>query len=116
MDMGCCYSEFHALCDRQTIYILKTFLVKNTIILPDGEYWIGGSDMMEEGTFRWMSNGVPSTVIHTDWKTGEPNNAYGYQNCIAISATSGFQWIDTTCATRAGFLCMQSINNLICER
>ena len=23
MDMGCCYSEFHALCDRQTTVVLS---------------------------------------------------------------------------------------------
>ena len=25
MDMGCCYSEFHALCDRLWLYISKHF-------------------------------------------------------------------------------------------
>jgi len=65
-------------------------------------YWIGLNDRSSEGTFVWSD----STALgaYTAWASGEPNNAYGLEDCTEVLGSSG-EWNDSGCANYRRTLC-----------
>ncbi|XP_055622027.1 C-type lectin 37Da-like [Toxorhynchites rutilus septentrionalis] len=62
-------------------------------------FWIGGSDLAEEGTFSWMPTG--RLVTFSNWSPGEPNNAFGSEHCTQLVYIPRFEqrwtWNDNNC-------------------
>jgi hypothetical protein len=61
--------------------------------------WIGASDLVTEGTFRWDDG---SALVFANWHTGEPNsgglNATYQEDCVIIAgARVDKQWDDRPC-------------------
>ena len=80
---------------------------ENTFIrsaFPSGDYWIGGSDLAQEGTFIWYS-GNPLTF--TAWLSGEPNGGNS-ENCIRID-TDG-KWRDKSCSWALHSICEKQLS------
>ncbi|RMX47972.1 hypothetical protein pdam_00005316 [Pocillopora damicornis] len=63
--------------------------------------WIGGNDITTEGTFLWPS-GIH--VTYTNWAVSQPDNSYGYQDCVGMIISKG-TWDDTSCGRRLPFVC-----------
>lgn len=82
------------------------FIVQ-TIFKPyvgDGPYvWIGASDIKEEGTFVWNSIGLPLKFSY--WKSGEPNDLTGNEDCVHAYVGEGGRWNDRACTDVYRFLC-----------
>jgi len=73
--------------------------------------WIGGSDLEEEGVWKWKD----CTPWETEfWARGEPNNRNN-QDCLALVLRSdghpqlNRQWDDESCIKETEFLCSLKI-------
>ena len=64
-------------------------------------YWIGGTDFALEGTFIWTSDN--SILGFENWYRGEPDNAFGYQDCVSICRDG--HWADMYCETSNPYIC-----------
>ncbi|XP_053688391.1 C-type lectin 37Da-like [Sabethes cyaneus] len=72
-------------------------------------FWIGASDLAEEGVYTWVSNG--HLVTFTNWADNEPNNVNDTEHCIEIIHNTYvnrvWQWNDRECRS--------AIEYFICE-
>jgi cysteine-rich repeat protein len=66
-----------------------------------GARWIGGTDQAMEGTWAWTT-GEPFS--YTNWKSGEPNNSGGAENCLEYYYNSD-NWNDNSCGTSHVHIC-----------
>ncbi|XP_033102554.1 alpha-N-acetylgalactosamine-specific lectin-like [Anneissia japonica] len=67
-------------------------------------YWIGLSDIAEEGTYVWSDS--DTVASYTNWKQGEPNNA-GNEDCGHVTKSNDeiLLWNDTECYHTLSFVC-----------
>jgi len=72
------------------------------LMQSDTHYWIGLTDFVEEGTFRWNSD--DSLVSYTNWYKSEPNNQQpDGEDCVITSGTKIHNtWNDQSCSRRMG--------------
>jgi hypothetical protein len=76
--------------------------------------WIGASDAVREGLWRWVQNAVPfwsggaggAALLGNFelWGTGEPAGASGTEDCGLVRAADG-SWGAEDCAVSHGFVC-----------
>ena len=70
------------------------------------KFWIGANDINTEGSFTWIRTGAP--LVYNDWRTNQPNNAHGIQDCASISYQH-MQWFDDNCNDpHDAFICEKS--------
>ena len=68
-----------------------------------GTFWIGGSDVMAEGKWMWMTSHTP--ISYTNWARGAPSNNLGRQHCLSIHYYVGYLWNDEQCTLSLPFIC-----------
>ena len=71
---------------------------------PNGA-WIGLSDVIEEGTFTWLS-GAPLT--YTNWGEGQPSGGRN-EDCVWISDQNG-KWEVKGCFSRRPYVCQRDFD------
>ncbi|XP_017773269.1 PREDICTED: C-type lectin 37Da-like [Nicrophorus vespilloides] len=80
-------------------------LIKKSVSFTHGaEVWTSATDLSVEGSFLWMSTGLPMNV--DKWLPKEPNNAANSEHCMAFrneGDTIGFN--DNKCWTENYFIC-----------
>lgn len=54
--------------------------------------WIGFTDEVTEGTFRWVTN---EPVTYTNWNSGEPNNSLGVEDFTHLLYSPLGRWNDS---------------------
>uniref|UniRef100_A0A4W6BPC8 C-type lectin domain-containing protein n=1 Tax=Lates calcarifer TaxID=8187 RepID=A0A4W6BPC8_LATCA len=64
--------------------------------------WIGGSDAQEDTVWLWSDG---TTFHYSNWCRGEPNNYFGWQNCIQINYGDQKCWDDLQCNRRLPSIC-----------
>ena len=64
-------------------------------------HWLGGSDTLHEGDFRWSKSGLSFTYTH--WYAGQPDNYGNKQHCAVLSG--GKAWDDIECDYNGFFIC-----------
>nr|XP_019923079.2 perlucin-like isoform X1 [Crassostrea gigas] len=74
-----------------------------------GSFWIGGSDVMAEGKWKWMTSNTP--INYTNWARGSPSNSYGAEHCLCLYYHAQFFWNDESCTTRNPFICEKDANS-----
>ena len=62
-------------------------------------YWIGATDVAEEGTFIWTSDN--STVGFENWYPKEPNG--NNEDCVTICRNE--HWNDASCSSILPYVC-----------
>ena len=73
------------------------------------EFWIGMTDMEEEGVFKWRSNRTLSPDVALYWGWPEPNNEGEKnepENCVEV-AGSGPYINDVDCNTKRASMCQK---------
>jgi hypothetical protein len=81
----------------ENAWVLLTFAP----IFGNADLFIGLTDRAHEDTFVWISG---ETNSYRHWKSGEPNNAGGNEDRVAIDTTNG-RWNDVP-GTHNGHFCV----------
>ncbi len=68
------------------------------------EAWLLGTDAEAEGQWTWA--GPP--VSYTQWRSGEPSNSNGNENCMLMVANSGGSWDDRSCSSALSYICQRA--------
>ncbi|KAL4217898.1 hypothetical protein ACF0H5_022637 [Mactra antiquata] len=69
----------------------------------DPIHWIGATDSIIEGEWRWYSD--DAHLNYADWYPGEPNNAKYYNCALMYGGGYNFHWVDAPCSGRYYPLC-----------
>ena len=79
---------------------LNTFLTSSV----QDKAWIGGNDLLQEGSFSWADGTAWS---YNNWRSNAPNNgnANSEQDCVVLR-TDG-EWDDVSCDTTRNFVCQK---------
>ena len=64
-------------------------------------HWLGGSDTLHEGVFRWSHSGRAFT--YTNWHTRQPDNYKNQEDCILT--WTDLKWNDGGCQHVTYFIC-----------
>ncbi|XP_067669740.1 perlucin-like isoform X2 [Haliotis asinina] len=93
-------SRLVIISSRHEDHLIRGYLLRHG---KGATYYIGGTDLREEGTFTWE---VPhwKTVGHKAWDHGEPNNK-GRERCMSMRASFHYRWNDVPCSKRLRFIC-----------
>ena len=67
------------------------------------EVWMGGTDMLIEGTWLWA--GTLKPLVYKNFLPGQPNNEQANQHCLALFRDRGFKWDDYFCDKQMVPLC-----------
>ncbi|XP_050509201.1 mannose-binding protein C-like [Diabrotica virgifera virgifera] len=66
------------------------------------ECWISGSKF-DDNKWYWLKG---EAMVFTNWKAGEPNNANGNEDCLAISnGGTSTGWDDEVCSVQLYPVC-----------
>ena len=83
--------------------VTNDFLLEGTKRRGLPGVWIGGNDLEEEGAWKWTDC---TPWEDTFWRTGEPNNAWGGEDCLGIYH---WMWNDGGCFGEKAFVCSKKI-------
>jgi hypothetical protein len=70
--------------------------------LVGGDFWIGLSDRVAEGTFRWVT---PAGSTFTAWAGGQPDDPDGTEDCVEQRPTMMAGWHDQPCTKLLAYVC-----------
>lgn len=72
-----------------------------------GSFWLGGSDILVEGDWRWISNHRRFTYLA--WAPGEPNNYQTGEHCLGLYDILNEAWTDGKCNFTLSFICEKDV-------
>ena len=109
------WSNAEAYCMNQQSGVLvkiesteENDFIKRQFLTGQSDYWIGLSDSVSEGQWKWRDN--TELTGFTNWKSGEPNGGNG-ENCggIRMGTHDGVsydgEWHDDICWEVKGYIC-----------
>ncbi len=67
-----------------------------------GKWWMGFNDRATEGTFVWDSG---SASTYTNWRSGEPNDSGGNEDCAQLNRYTDQTWNDEPCSSSFYYIC-----------
>ncbi|XP_059469524.1 uncharacterized protein LOC132193130 [Neocloeon triangulifer] len=75
----------------------------------DKVFWTSGSDKGCPFKFKWCSTGSWFSNVTVNWLPGQPNDAYGVQDCVQLTLSVG-SWMnsaynDDPCSFTYSFIC-----------
>jgi len=82
--------------ERETNAINR-MIKKDAVDDVDKNYWIGLTDIDDEGRFTWLSD--DSEVGYNNWNNGEPNNLND-EDCVHLRKGVSFEWNDSKCSNK----------------
>ena len=93
---------------RYLLFLFSSVLADVSIV--DGYVYVGGEDMIEEDTFRWINGesmqGIP-------WGNSQPNNANRLkgEHCLAMGKSESFTFFDRPRSSNYSFLCQKTLKS-----
>ncbi|XP_035684022.1 uncharacterized protein LOC118421003 [Branchiostoma floridae] len=78
---------------------INAFLINLKNAVDDtAKFWFGMTDRVTEGRWVW-ADGVALSLGHFNrWSPGQPNNAFGNENCAHYWTERGDMWNDLSCS------------------
>ena len=81
-------------------------MVQLLCILSASDTWIGLTDELIEGSWRWTL--TKSTPSFTDWNPGQPDDWHGAEDCVIFGGkANAYKWFDEPCDNSYMPLCEQ---------
>ena len=68
--------------------------------------WVGGSDIEEEGAWKWSDDGSP--LVFTAWRNEFGDNGEN-SNCMV---STGLTWMDASCDRHRPFICQNTAHTM----
>ncbi|KAM6101738.1 macrophage mannose receptor 1-like isoform 1-T1 [Theristicus caerulescens] len=101
------FSEAKKTCERSSGYLTsvgdryeQAYLTSLVGLSSEKYFWIGLSDMEEQGMFKWVTG---EGVLYTNWNAAMPGNEAG---CVALrTGNAAGLWDVQNCEVKAKFLC-----------
>lgn len=91
-------------CNKYFIFKKKLPLTQSpSLSLTLASYWIGLSDIIQEGTYVWQT--TQQRPDFADWGSGEPNDLHHNEDCIELYQVKNFHWNDAPCSVKSKFIC-----------
>lgn len=86
------------------LFLKKSFLSQSpSLSLTLASYWIGLSDIIQEGTYVWQT--TQQRPDFADWGSGEPNDLHHNEDCIELYQVKNFHWNDAPSSVKSKFIC-----------
>ncbi|KAH3844855.1 C-type lectin domain family 4 member M-like isoform X2 [Dreissena polymorpha] len=77
--------------------------IQSQVNTTQKNFWVGGSDIENEGTWIWMASMTP--LSYAKWEAGEPNSDHNSdENCIDIRPGK-LGWNDERCYLVQNYIC-----------
>ncbi|MCD6249886.1 MAG: T9SS type A sorting domain-containing protein [candidate division Zixibacteria bacterium] len=70
---------------------IEADIVRRLLAYPGDEAWLGGTDSVQEGTWKWIT-GEPWN--YTNWYPGEPNASQPDEDYLLAQHILGGRWVD----------------------
>ncbi|KAH3844849.1 perlucin-like [Dreissena polymorpha] len=100
-----------ALCERFGGYlaeindVIEDKFLQGWVNNINKQYWIGGTDLENEGEWLWVHSRTMLSSSYTNWLTGEPNSSGGSdENCIDMRPHMA-GWNDEKCWITLNYIC-----------
>ena len=87
-----------------SLYKLHTFIAEKDI--RESHLWLGGTDLEEEGNWRWSDGSKWSTWMD-NWGPAQPNGGTD-QGCLQARCDDGLEWSDKSCGDELSSICKLS--------
>nr|CAB3231615.1 C-type lectin domain family 4 member F-like [Phallusia mammillata] len=77
---------------------IRNWIIENLLRpRPDNGYWIGLSDIEQEGVWKYV-DGVAITTTNTDFAVGEPSSGLPGEDCAHLWWERNYQMNDNLCS------------------
>ncbi|NXX93061.1 MRC1 protein, partial [Centropus bengalensis] len=108
------FSEAKKACERSSGYLTtvedryeQAYLTSLVGLSSEKYFWIGLSDMEEQGMFKWATG---ESVLFTNWNAAMPGNEAG---CVALrTGNAAGLWDVQNCEVNARFLCKKQAEKI----
>ncbi|XP_062581589.1 uncharacterized protein LOC134243346 [Saccostrea cucullata] len=71
-----------------------------------GSFWLGGSDIIMEGTWKWMTS--DTRIYYFTLIPGQPDNHRGNEHCLHLVSSHLNYWNDDACNKKYNFISEKS--------
>ncbi|KAG8014970.1 Collectin-12 [Nibea albiflora] len=98
--------SFGLLCVLQGILNISLRLART---VPTDKAWVGMTDREREGDWVWV-DGTPLDEDMLEWATGQPDGAYGGEDCADLRTMKNFIGLnDFNCSSRMQWICEKTL-------
>uniref|UniRef100_A0A903VTQ3 C-type lectin domain-containing protein n=2 Tax=Aedes aegypti TaxID=7159 RepID=A0A903VTQ3_AEDAE len=103
-----CHAIGHRLAtitSEEDSQLLQETIVNSTN--TKGPWYIGGTDLGNEGHFIWISTNTPvgHKTGYFNFSPGQPDNAGANEHCLEIGRWGGVEWNDVHCHAKSRYIC-----------
>ncbi|XP_048746638.1 perlucin-like [Ostrea edulis] len=90
---------------------LRGFLQNEGSKYDPPRFWVGGSDLLQEGEWTWTKTGsLVGSQGFSHWGPGQPDNgSHSDEHCMELESGHNWAWNDDDCEDTKHFICEKSL-------